>query len=47
MPSHLVIWHVIKFIEWALALGVAEQVLGAEHNQGLAELAVDLSQQQQ
>mmetsp|Transcript_26187 Transcript_26187/g.70841 ORF Transcript_26187/g.70841 Transcript_26187/m.70841 type:complete len:310 (+) Transcript_26187:942-1871(+) len=41
----MVIWMVVKLGELALALGVAQQGLGAHHNQGLAELAVHLSAQ--
>jgi hypothetical protein len=38
----MVIWVVIKLGEQAFALGVAQQGLGAHHNEGLPELAVHL-----
>lgn len=37
-----VVRQVVELVQPALALGVAQQVLGAEHDQRLAELTVDL-----
>jgi hypothetical protein len=45
MEAYQIIWHIIKFIQGALALGMAQQVLGAAHNEWLAELPHDLSPQ--
>lgn len=44
--AYMVIWLIIELVQRALALGVAEQVLGTENNERLAELPVDLYQRQ-